>query len=271
MKKLFLTLLAVALASSIVLATTVAATPPIRLGIAVATLTQEVAERLGIDHQEGLAVLQVMPASPAAEARLVRSDIIIAVDGTTVTTVKDLRDIVKKAGDTVTLTVVGKGDIAVELSAGFPSRGACGAHGARRDHPQHKPKHHRLSLPLGLLSHEMEGIPKGERFSHIMSVELRVTDIDGGPHSLRLIPGAVVSVTGATLTLLINEGGDETFAVTDNVRGHQLLERLEEGQKLIVATVDGEVRALFPPRIQGGHPQHPVPRPLFRFEGGFEN
>ncbi|MEE9202788.1 MAG: PDZ domain-containing protein, partial [Dehalococcoidia bacterium] len=217
-----------------------------RLGMAVATLTPKVAERLGVEHQEGLVVVRVAPESQAAEAGLEQGDIITHVDGFPVATPHDLMSIVKEAEGLVTLSVVGKGDITLDLSQVSPSREPRQPREPRKPHP--KPK---LGLfwPLRLLGPELEGIPAGERYSHFMGLELRVTDNDGVPHTLELIPDTVGSVSGDSLTLLTNEGGEVTYTMTEDVKGHQLMDRLEEGRKLIVATVDGSVRAIFPPHL----------------------
>jgi membrane-associated protease RseP (regulator of RpoE activity) len=288
MKKFVFTLLAVVLATGVVLSTGVAAAPPwadngddaprgrgqlrqtggpMRLGMMVATLTPKVAEKLGLDYQEGLVVVRVAPESQAAEAGLEQGDIITAVNGSPVATPHDLMSIVKEAGGLVTLTIAGNEDIALDLSQATPSREPRQSH---RPHPKPQAKPRPGFLPLRLLGPEMEGIPAGERYSHFVGLELRVTDNDGVLHTLELIPGTVASVSEDSLTLLTNEGSEVTYTITEDVKGHQLLERIEEGQKLIVASVDGSVRAIFPPHLLLGQPHRPVPRPLAGVEGTVE-
>jgi membrane-associated protease RseP (regulator of RpoE activity) len=237
-----------------------------RLGMMVAALTPELAERLEVNYQEGLVVVRVAPEGQAAEAGLERGDIITAVNGSPVASPGDLKGIVKEAGGTVTLTVVGKGDITLDLSQAFPS-------GERRPYPmpRPRPKPRPGFWLLRLLGSELEGIPAGERYSHFMGLTLRVTDNDGVPHTLELIPGTVAAVSGDSLALLTNEGSEVTYTITEDVKGHQLMERLEEGRKLIVATVDGSVRAIFPPRLLLGHPHRPPIRPLAGVEGTAED
>lgn len=290
MKKLIPSLLALVLAAGVVLSTGVAAAPPwagngdaaprgqgqlrpsggpMRLGMMVATLTPKVAERLGVEYQKGgLVVVRVVPESQAAEAGLEQGDIITAVNGSPVTKPSDLKGIVKEAEGLVTLTVVGKVDIALDLSQVFPSREPREPREPRKPHPRPKPRPG--FLPLRLLGPELEGIPTGERYSHFMGLELRVTDNDGVPHTLAIIPGTVASVSEDSLTLLTNEGDEVTYTITEDVKGHQLLERLEEGRKLIVAIVDGSVRAIFPPHLLLGQPHPPGPRPLAGVEGTVE-
>lgn len=273
MRKLIFGLLAVVLALGVVLSAGAVAAPPgggkgknrppappVRLGVQVAALTPELAEKLGVQYQEGVAVLGVFPDSPADTAGLKRGDIITAINGSPVKAPGDLTKALKEAGDSVTLSVVGKGEVQVSLSDGlWPPRPT------PRPMPQAGQGQWGRGFPgpwrghwgLGLLQPELEGIPVEERFSHYMGADVRITDKDGSTHTLEFIPGTLKAVSGDQLTLLTNEGGQLTFTITSEVKGYQLLERLKEGDKLVVATVDGSVRAIFSPHLTG----KPGPRP----------
>lgn len=89
------------------------------LGIRYIPITEDLKKRnnLSIDYgalvQRGTAVgdLAVVPGSPADKAGIVENDIILEVDGTKLTSDKDLANIIrtKKIGDTVKLKVMSKG------------------------------------------------------------------------------------------------------------------------------------------------------------------
>jgi serine protease Do len=64
-----------------------------RLGVSVAPLTPDLRAQLGLPETvEGLAVSQVQPGSPAAEAGLMRGDVLVEAAGEPVEDVSDLRD-----------------------------------------------------------------------------------------------------------------------------------------------------------------------------------
>ena len=63
------------------------------LGIVVATLTHEIADRLGIEgNQQGVVVVRVSPAGAGFEAGIRAGDLIVAVNNSQVTNVSELRD-----------------------------------------------------------------------------------------------------------------------------------------------------------------------------------
>lgn len=94
------------------------------IGIRGMTLTEDLAERLGISVKEGVYVTAVAPDSPAAGAELKGAgmdpsgeaagggDVITAVDGQSIDSIEDLQSYIsgKKAGDEVILTVLRDGD-----------------------------------------------------------------------------------------------------------------------------------------------------------------
>ena len=91
------------------------------LGISGATLTQSLAERLGVSIERGVYVVSVVEGSPAEEAGLTGAgtdeeaaggDVITAVDGQAVTSIEELSSNIssRKVGDTVTLKVFRDGE-----------------------------------------------------------------------------------------------------------------------------------------------------------------
>jgi len=96
---------------------------------------------------------------------------------------------------------------------------------------------------------ELEGIPSGEMFGHILGGQFNLTDEEGNPVTVVLEAGTVASVDAdaGTLTVDLNAGGSKTYTVEDSdlvCRGG--LSDLEEGDNVTVMTVGDDVRAVFP-------------------------
>jgi Do/DeqQ family serine protease len=83
-----------------------------RLGVAVQSVTPDIAQALGLERGVGAIVAAVEPGSAAAEAGLQRGDVIVAVDGETVETSGSLRSRIGllEVGEDVRLTVLRNGD-----------------------------------------------------------------------------------------------------------------------------------------------------------------
>jgi membrane-associated protease RseP (regulator of RpoE activity) len=179
---------------------------------------------------DGVTIAQVIADSPADAAGLQRGDVIEAVDGTEVDKVSEFRDQLadKNVGDTITLSISRDGqaqDVAVTLEA----------------QPEALPR----AIPL---LPELEGIPSGEMFGHILGGQFNLTDEEGNPVAVVLEVGTVASVDAdaGELTVDLNAGGSKTYTVEDDdliCRGGDLSD-LEEGDNVTVMTVDGDVRAV---------------------------
>jgi len=193
---------------------------------------------------DGVTIAQVIADSPADAAGLQRGDVIEAVDGTEVANMSDFRDQLddKSVGDTLTLAISRDGqaqDVAVTLEA----------------QPEPLPR----AIPL---LPELEGIPAGEMFGHILGGQFDLTDEEGNPVTIVLEAGTVASVDAdaGTLTVDLNAGGIKTYTVEDDdliCRGE--LSDLEEGDNVTVMTVGDDVRAVltggrlgFLPGLGGG-------------------
>ena len=68
------------------------------LGIKARPVTAEDAARLGLEKAQGLAITEVLNGSPAEEAGIRRGDVILAVSGAQVDTVKQLNEILENQG-----------------------------------------------------------------------------------------------------------------------------------------------------------------------------
>jgi serine protease Do len=68
------------------------------LGITVANLTPALAERFGVDGQQGILITEVDPDGPGAEANLRAGDLILEVDGREVSSITAFEDIIGRQG-----------------------------------------------------------------------------------------------------------------------------------------------------------------------------
>jgi len=77
------------------------------LGVQIQSVTDEIADSLGMDNTEGALVIEVLPDTPAEKSDILAGDVIIAVNGKTVENAKKLSRMIAdaKAGDTAQLTV----------------------------------------------------------------------------------------------------------------------------------------------------------------------
>lgn len=104
------------------------------LGINGMTLSAQMAQMMGLSDQQGVLLMNVIAGSPAEKAglqgmgagmgqgRFLNADIVVAVDGKTITTMDELANAIqaKKVGDTITLTVLRNGqrqDVTATLGA----------------------------------------------------------------------------------------------------------------------------------------------------------
>ncbi len=81
------------------------------LGVDIATMDGNLAQRLNIDFVQGVYIAEVLEGGSAKAAGLQNEDIILKINGKNVTTVPELRETVgrSKAGDTLNVTVRRKG------------------------------------------------------------------------------------------------------------------------------------------------------------------
>lgn len=179
---------------------------------------------------DGVTIASVIADSPADKAGLKRGDVIKAIDGSEVSQVKDVRDALdgKNVGDTVTLTISRDGsqqDVTVTLEA----------------RPAPLPR----AIPM---FPELEGIAPDEMFSHMLGGEFSFTDKDGNTVKATIEAGTVASVdaSGGKLTVDLNAGGSKTYDVQDeDVFPGKKLSDLAQGDKVVILTVNGDVRAVF--------------------------
>ena len=76
------------------------------LGVDITTLTPALRQQYGFTPTSGAVILSVVSGSPAAKAGLVQGDVIVDINGTTITSSDDLQKVVQaaKAGQSVSIT-----------------------------------------------------------------------------------------------------------------------------------------------------------------------
>jgi serine protease Do len=82
--------------------------PQGRLGIRVANLTSDLAQRLGVNpNAKGVVIVEVMAGSPAEEAGIQPGDLLLRIDGQAVNSAAQVEEAIQKIkqGDTVTLVL----------------------------------------------------------------------------------------------------------------------------------------------------------------------
>ena len=101
------------------------------IGATIATLNADLAEKLEIESEEGIVVVNVREDSPADDAGLQKGDVIVSVDGNTVDSISDVVEAVRDAevGDTLTFVVDRDVEdanqfLTVTVEEGYGSRGA---------------------------------------------------------------------------------------------------------------------------------------------------
>lgn len=204
------------------------------LGINVANLTQQLAQRLSITYQEGVVVIRVMPNGPAAKAGVQDKDIITAVNGTSVKTLKDLLPALKdlQAGTKVDLTVQRSGaskNISVTADTVQPPAG----HG---DQPNMGPRGPRTGMPFA-------GRPRVD-FDHHIGGQSTIIDKDGNKVTTHITFGAVVSASDTSLTITVNGGTQQTtYQISSQTKSREKVSDLKAGDKVIVTTKNDATEA----------------------------
>ena len=183
---------------------------------------------------DGVGITGIADDSPAADAGLAPDDVIVAIDDEAVRNPGALRKALRdySPGDEVTLSVVKGGgdaepaDVTVVLGE--------------------KPAFD------GILGFDTEDFQDGlldgisEAFDRFLDLSLRFLDGDGNTVELEAVGGNIVSVSDSEITIETSEGGEETFALTDDAR---VPDDLTEGDRVIVVSVDGEVKAVTGPGL----------------------
>lgn len=103
------------------------------LGVTITDLTPDVAEALQVDLEQGALVTSVMADSAAERAGIQLSDVIVSLDGETVTGSRDLRNLVglKRRGEEVQIRLYRNGDpMTLNAVIGGPTGAVVGSDGS---------------------------------------------------------------------------------------------------------------------------------------------
>ena len=190
-----------------------------------------------VRSSDGPTVASVIADSPAEKAGLERGDVIKAIDGTSVSDVQAVRDLLKdkKAGDTITVSITRGGsaqDVTVTLEA------------------QPEPL-----LQENPVLPELSGIPADELFSHLLGGTFQFKDSDGETHTVSVDLGTVASVdaNAKTISVDLNAGGSKKYTISDDVTAMPSdLTQFANGDQVTIISVDGNLRALTKGPGRGG-------------------
>ena len=183
-----------------------------------------------VQSSDGPTIASVIADSPADKAGLERGDVIKAIDGTSVSDVRAIRDALKdkKPGDTVTVSITRDGnaqDVTVTLET------------------QPEPL-----LQANPVLPELNGIPRDQLFSHLLGGSFQFKDQDGETHTVSVDLGTVASVdaNAKTVSVDLNSGGPkQQYAISDDVTTMPNdLTQFENGDQVTIISVDGNLRAL---------------------------
>ena len=83
-----------------------------RLGVAIQTLTRDLAEAFDVDQTSGVIITSIEPGSAAEQAKLKPGDIVLAINGEPVENVHDMRNFIGllRIGTTINLDILRDGD-----------------------------------------------------------------------------------------------------------------------------------------------------------------
>lgn len=199
------------------------------VGLYVMEVTEALAEKLGIDVQDGVAVVKVVSGGPADDAGIESGDVIGSIGGSDVATVSDVRDAVGAAaiGDTLAFRVERDGaesthSVVVE---------------ERPTHAGGKARQHRGGKGHGLPGLDaLRGIFSGDEEGPVSITLSAVTVTAVGEGSITLTPTADGN---AAITATVTDG---SFIVKDGVKAD--IGDVAVDDEGIAAIVDGELSAL---------------------------
>jgi membrane-associated protease RseP (regulator of RpoE activity) len=174
---------------------------------------------------EGLIVQQVFADSPAHKAGVKRGDIIKAIQGKDVQSIRELVAELddRGPGDEVTLTLLRDDEeMSLQVTLG------------ERPEPLRPPEPKGPFAELG----ELE-------FADILGGRFRVKDDEGNTVVVEVVAGEVARISDDELTVTANDGSERTFTITGDT---VMSRRPEEGDPVVVVTVgeNNEARLVLP-------------------------
>lgn len=201
------------------------------LGVQLANLNQQLAQRLGLSRQEGAVILRVLPQSQATQAGLQVKDAILEINGQPVSRVAQVTEAVAQAkpGDKITLKIWrGGAERSLEITLGTPPA------------PPVSPKDRPPSLPFGGSLKDRLG-DLGNLRERFLGGQFSFKDKEGQRVTFTVIAGTVTAVGTDSVTLTLNDDGSQSFQVTAEtkiLKGRQAttLSELKEGDRVVVTS-----------------------------------
>jgi hypothetical protein len=218
------------------------------IGVTIHGISSDAAERLGI--ASGVRVVHVFENGPA-DGVLLGNDVIVAVDGSDVTVVRDLMDAIQatSVGDTVSITVV-RGDETLELSVEVADRSDMDIAHRSATRLQFRTGSGGIgaaALPLsGLFGGALDQLRVLEQ--NFVRAEV-VLETDDGFKTIAAVKGTIseLDVAAGTFTLDPKDGSDPIdYQINDDTVVGMVhdgdLGGLNTEDETLVVTVDGEVK-----------------------------
>jgi len=84
-------------------------------------------------------------------------------------------------------------------------------------------------------------VPASERFSHLRSVQVHLTDKNNAPLDVQVTPGTAKAVNATSLDVATNDGADRTFTLDDHTIQHG--KTIAPNDKVVVVTLNGSATA----------------------------
>ena len=203
------------------------------LGIGIAELNARLAEKLGVQRQKGVVVSDVFPNSPAAGAGLQEGDVITSFAGQSVSTPRQLQEIVERAviGSKQPVTVIrdGKSATLTVTVKILPQNFGLAERSPRRPNAEKPPAPSFTADDLGIevvdISDEM-----AKRLGTKAGVGVAISEIS---------PGGLAASAGLRPGMLILRVGKKTVTSVNDFKAAVKVESLKEGIMLLVKTGEG--------------------------------
>lgn len=192
------------------------------------------------ETDEGVEITGVIPGSPAKEAGLKKGDLILAIDGEEVDSVEAVIDRVQDAepGEELTFTIERRGkqqDIDVRLA----ERPFLDVPPGREMVPPGQLRERLREFdwddlwPRDLLDDAWWGAPGrellNEALARFLDAQVRFLDEDGEVVTVRVVAGTIKAVGSDALTVALNGGGEEKFALSEDTHIRRDMRRAELG------------------------------------------
>ena len=87
----------------------------------------------------------------------------------------------------------------------------------------------------------LKDIPADQRFGHFKGVQVNLTDKDGKPVAVSIVPGVATAVSASSLTLSANDGSTHSFTL--NAQTMTGGKAVASGQNVVVVTLNGSPQA----------------------------